>query len=173
VVVDTTGVLSGKTIKSIKAGGAYRTCAIASDDQAYCWGFNGNGELGNNSTINSLVPVAVYTAGVLSGKTIKSIATGGSHNCVIASDDQAYCWGMNRSGPLGNNSSTSSSVPVAVNTTGVLNGKTIKSISASSEHTCAIASDNLAYCWGKNDYGQLGNGLGGNSYVPVFVFASP
>ena len=57
--VSTTGVLAGKTIKQITAGTEF-TCAIASDDKAYCWGSNSSGQLGNNSTINSGVPTHVY-----------------------------------------------------------------------------------------------------------------
>ena len=147
VAVSTTGVLAGKTIKQISAGGSY-TCAIASDDKAYCWGNGSGGVLGNGSTTDSSVPVAVSTTGVLAGKTIKQISVGNFHTCAIASDDKAYCWGYNSFRQLGNNSTADSSVPVAVSTTGVLAGKTIKQISAGGSHTCAIASDNKAYCWG-------------------------
>ena len=168
VAVNTTGVLAGKTIKQISAGTSH-TCAIASDNKAYCWGNNKSGNLGNNSTTNSLIPVAVNTTGVLAGKTIKQISAGTSHTCAIASDNKAYCWGNNKSGNLGNNSTTNSLIPVAVNTTGVLAGKTIKQISAGSSHTCAIASDDKAYCWGNNNFGVLGNGSTVNSSVPVAV----
>ena len=168
--VSTTGVLAGKTIKQITAGTEF-TCAIASDDKAYCWGSNSSGQLGNNSTINSGVPVAVNTSGVLAGKTIKQISAGSSHTCAIASDDKAYCWGSNSSGQLGNNSTINSGVPVAVNTSGVLAGKTIKQISAGSSHTCAIASDDKAYCWGSNSSGELGNNSTINSGVPTHVYA--
>jgi len=172
VAVNTSGVLSGKTIKSISAGSSM-SCAIASDNLAYCWGYNStSGRLGNNSTVNSSVPVAVYTGGVLSGKTIKSISAGNGHTCVIASDNQAYCWGMNWYGQLGNNTTTDSLVPVAVNTSGVFSGKTIKSISVGTHNTCAIASDNLAYCWGYNSNGQLGINSTTNSSVPVAVSTS-
>jgi alpha-tubulin suppressor-like RCC1 family protein len=172
VVVNNSGVLSGKTVKSI-AVGSYHTCAIASDNQTYCWGWNVHGELGNNSTTNTSVPVAVNTSGVLSGKTIKSIATAAQgHTCAIASDNQAYCWGMNDAGELGNNSTTDSSIPVAVYTGGVLSGKTIKSIATGDAHTCAIASDNQTYCWGYNAYGQLGNNSTTNTSVPVAVNTS-
>lgn len=170
VEITMSGVLSGKTIKSI-ASGYMHTCVIASDDLVYCWGFNDNGQLGNNSTTQSLVPVAVNTAGVLNGKTIKSIVTSYQHTCVIASDDLAYCWGYNNSGQLGNNSYSQSNVPVAVNMSGTLVGKTIKSISATSggSHTCAISSDDLAYCWGLNTNGALGNNLTTASPKPVAV----
>src|SRR5665648_529813 len=152
-------------------GDSIRTCAVASDNQAYCWGHNGEGELGNNSTTNSSIPVAVYTNGVLNGKTVKSISVGTNHTCVIASDDQVYCWGLNSSGQLGNNSTNQSMVPVAVNTTGVLSGKTIKAITAGS-NTCAIASDNQAYCWGDGSFGQSGDNHTNTDLVPVAVYTA-
>ena len=152
------------------SGGWSRSCAIASDDKAYCWGYNSEGNLGNNSTANSKVPVAVNTSGVLAGKTIKQISAGSSHTCAIASDDKAYCWGSNDFGRLGNNSTANSRVPVAVNTSGVLAGKTIKQISAGGTHTCAIASDDKAYCWGVGL--ALGNNSINNSLVPTHVYAS-
>ena len=170
VAVNTTGVLAGKTIKQISAGTSH-TCAIASDDKAYCWGAGSSGQLGNSSTTNSLIPVAVNTTGVLAGKTIKQISAYGFHTCAVASDNKAYCWGSGTSGQLGNNLYTNSSIPVAVNTTGVLAGKTIKQISNGSSHTCAIASDDKAYCWGSGSFGALGNNSAANSSVPVRVYA--
>ena len=166
--VTTSGVLSGKTIKSISAGGM-SACAIASDNNAYCWGQNSSGQLGNNSTSSSLVPVAVTTSGVLSGKTIKSISAGGMSACAIASDNNAYCWGQNSSGQLGNNSTSDSLVPVAVSTSGVLSGKAVFAISEGADFTCALASDNRADCWGHNDSGQLGNNTTTDSLVPIRV----
>lgn len=170
VAVYTGGVLRGKTIKSIMAGHAY-ACVIASDDQAYCWGANGSGNLGNKSNWGSPYPAAVYTGGVLSGKTIKQISVGSGHTCAIASDNQAYCWGYNSyDGRLGNNSEKESNEPVAVDTSGVLSGKTIKVISVGRFNTCAIASDDQAYCWGDGYYGQLGNNTLTFSHVPVAVY---
>jgi prepilin-type N-terminal cleavage/methylation domain-containing protein len=167
--VDMTGVLSGKTVESIHIGRSH-TCAVASDNQAYCWGRNNYRQLGNNTTsANSLVPSAVYKDGVLSGKTIKNMYLNDDHTCVVASDDLAYCWGYNNNGQLGNNSTTNSQVPVAVDMSGVLAGKTIKSMSLGYEYTCAIASDDRIYCWGDNYYRQLGNGNTTDSSVPVAV----
>lgn len=77
------------------AGGHDNSCAIASDDQVYCWGANANGQAGNNTTNSSLVPVPVDTSGVLAGKAIRSIAVAPYHVCAIASDDKVYCWGFN------------------------------------------------------------------------------
>jgi alpha-tubulin suppressor-like RCC1 family protein len=112
VAVVTSGVLSGKTITQIAAGGDH-TCALDTAGKVYCWGDNDNGQLGNNSTTNTSVPVAVVTSGVLSGKTVTQITGGYNTTCALA-DNRAYCWGDNALGQLGNNSTTDSPVPVAV-----------------------------------------------------------
>ncbi len=173
VAVNTAGVLSGKTVTAVAAGNVH-SCAVA-DGQAYCWGWNGNGELGNNSTTQSLVPVAVYTGGVLNGKTVTRISVAASsgtrHSCAVA-DGQAYCWGQGAYGKLGNNSTADSSVPVAVDISGVLAGKTVTDISAGMDHTCAVAGGRV-YCWGRNaTWGQLGNNSTADSLVPVAVETS-
>jgi hypothetical protein len=136
VAVDTTGVLNGRTVTAIDAGLAH-TCAVA-DGRAYCWGYNGYGELGINSTIGSKVPVAVSTTGPLNGKAVTAISLGGHDTCAVA-DGTASCWGYNPSGQLGNDTTTDSTVPVPVNTTEVLNGRTVTAISAGSSHTAVLA----------------------------------
>jgi prepilin-type N-terminal cleavage/methylation domain-containing protein len=109
--VSTSGVLSGKTVSKITMG-TYG-CAIA-DGQAYCWGSGTDGGLGNGANSNSLVPVAVSTAGVLNGKTLEVIATGSFHACAVSSGE-IFCWGEGGSGQLGNGSSVDSNIPVAIN----------------------------------------------------------
>ncbi|MEZ5119910.1 MAG: hypothetical protein R2686_08410 [Candidatus Nanopelagicales bacterium] len=131
--------------------------------RAAAWGYNGLGQLGNNSTTDTLVPV--NTSGVLAGKTVTAISAGDRHTCGIAGG-RAYCWGSNYKGQLGNDSTSDASVPVALDTSGTLKGKTVTAISAGYYHSCAIA-DGGAYCWGANDHGQLGNNSNTNSKVAV------
>ena len=206
VAVDTSGVLAGKTVTAISAGYVH-TCAVA-DGKGYCWGANGHGQLGDNSTTTYsacqwrwippgcwttrrcrdqrgrqshvcgggrpgvllgqqrlrqagepqdrqlAAPVAVDISGVLAQQEVTAISAG-FHTCVMA-DGLAYCWGNNDRGELGNNRTGKSKVPVAVDTSGVLDGKTVTAISARGYHTCAIA-DGRAYCWGCNGSGELGN----------------
>jgi alpha-tubulin suppressor-like RCC1 family protein len=171
VPVYTGGVLAGKTLIQIVAGYSH-TCALASTGTVYCWGLDSSGQLGNNSTAQSLVPVAVNTSGVLSGKTITQIAAGNSHTCALDSSGTAYCWGSNGNGQLGNNSTAKSLVPVAVNTSGVLSGQTLTQITTGYAHTCAVSSAGAAYCWGANGNGQLGNSSTAQSPVPVAVTTS-
>jgi alpha-tubulin suppressor-like RCC1 family protein len=171
VPVYTGGVLAGKTLTQIVAGFSH-TCALDLSGAAYCWGLNGSGQLGNNSVTQSLVPVAVTTSGVLSGKTLTQIAAGNSHTCALDSSGAAYCWGANGNGQLGNNATARSLVPVAVITSGVLSGTTLTQITAGSAHTCALDASGAAYCWGANGNGQLGNSSTTQSLVPVAVTTS-
>jgi alpha-tubulin suppressor-like RCC1 family protein len=171
VAVDTSGALAGKTITQITTG-VTATCVLDSAGAAYCWGYNAYGQLGDGSTTSSNVPVAVDTSGVLAGKTLTQIDSGYERTCALDSAGAAFCWGRNTEGQLGDGSTTSSSVPVAVDTSGVLAGQTLTQISASWHHTCAVDAAGAAFCWGLNSEGQLGDGNITNSTVPVAVDAS-
>jgi len=170
--VTNTGVLSGKTLIDISSGytGA---CVLDSTGKAYCWGRGTEGQLGNGTTpATSLVPVAVTSTGVLSGKTLTKIRSGLKSVCAIDSAGSMYCWGQNNYGQLGNGSTTNSSNPVAVPLTGLLAGKTILDVGVGTYSTCVLASDSNVYCWGFNTNGQLGNGSTTNSLTPVAVDTS-
>ena len=163
--VNATGALAGKTVTAISVGG-FHVCAIASG-KAYCWGDNYYGQLGNGSNVDSSLPVAVATNGVLAGKTVTSISTRYNHTCAVA-DARAYCWGYNYYGQLGIGLTTNSSTPVAVNTVGALAGKNVTGIATGSSHSCAVAGGTVA-CWGANNNYELGNNTNVTSYVPVAV----
>jgi alpha-tubulin suppressor-like RCC1 family protein len=172
VAVDTSGVLAGKTLTQI-SDGAEEACALDSSGAAYCWGRNDLGELGDGSTADSSVPVAVDTSGVLAGKILTQITAGAGHTCAVDSSGAAYCWGSNGSGSLGDGSSAAfSSVPVAVDTSGVLAGKTLTQITTGDVGACALDSSGAAYCWGDNRAGELGDGSTASSGVPVAVDTS-
>ena len=172
VVVATSGVLAGKIVIAMAAGDMH-SLALCSDGTLVAWGDNSDGELGNNSTTDSSVPVAVDTSGVLSGKTVVAIAAGGFHSLALCSDGTLVAWGDNGFGQLGNNlPGTSSSVPVAINTLGVLAGESVVAIAAGGFHSLALCSDGTLAAWGDNQFGQLGNNSTADSSVPVTVDAS-
>ena len=170
VAVDQSGVLDiGKTVIAVAAG-TFHSLALTAAGQIFAWGDNGAGQLGDNSTIGSSVPVAVDQSGVLAGKTIVRIAAGNYCSYAITSDGQVFAWGYNANGNLGDGSgSTISSVPVAVDQTGVMAGKTIVEIAAGTDHALALASDGTLYAWGYGGGGELGDGNGTSSSVPVQV----
>ena len=140
------------------SNGGY-TCALTTTGQAYCWGANNQGQLGNNSTTVSRIPVAVQMP---AGVSFQSIAAGYYHTCALTTTGQAYCWGYGGSGQLGNNSTTVSRIPVAVQMPA---GVSFQSIAAGSIHTCALTTQNKAYCWGL----ELGGDSITGSLTPLAV----
>ena len=142
VALDMTGVLSGKTITAIEAGQA-GALALASNGRIYAWGYNAYGQLGDGTTTQRTTPVAVSTAGVLSGKTITAISMG-LHSLALSSDGDLYSWGYNASGQLGDGTTTDRTTPVAVTTSGVLSGKTITAISAASTFSAVLAESTVS-----------------------------
>ena len=129
------------------------SCGITPEGDAYCWG---RGYLGDGVIHSSPATTPVLVAG---GNTFVAIAAGSAHTCAITTAGQGYCWGTNQWGQLGVGDSTSSRVepfPIPVSS-----GAVLVSISAGQDHTCALANDGTAYCWGSNTWGQLGNlGMG-------------
>lgn len=103
----------------------------------------------------------------------KHIIGGFGYVCAVALDGRVYCWGSNSNGKIGSGNTSSALVPSAVKISGALVGKVIKQIEPSSagNHSCVIASDDKAYCWGSNSSGELGNNSTINSGVPTHVYA--
>lgn len=154
-----TGLTSGVT--AISAGKKH-TCAIQSGT-VKCWGFNSNGQLGDNSTTNSTSPVTATTT--LIGTSVSSIAAGESHSCAVSGGGGAYCWGDNTGGALGDGTTTQSLIPVAVSG----QGSGVAQVAAGTNFSCARLTDSSARCWGKGNYGQLGNNATSDQNTSVQV----
>jgi alpha-tubulin suppressor-like RCC1 family protein len=142
---------------------------LCSDGTLAAWGRNSGGQLGNGSTVESGVPVLVDRAGVLAGKSVVAISAAGDHSLALCADGTLAAWGRNDHGQLGNNGSSTSTVPVLVDRSGALAGKTVTSIAAGLFHNLALCSDGTLVAWGRNTYGQLGTGTTTGSKVPVPV----
>ena len=159
-------VNGGFTFAQLAGGGAH-TCALTSDGTAYCWGSNASGQLGDSTFTLQSAPVRVATA-----LKFTSIDAGAAHTCALTSSGIAYCWGSNSRGQLGDSTTTSRSAPVAV-----VGGHIFKAILAggfSIGHTCALTTDDAAYCWGDNERGQLGRGGAnlGSQPTPALVLGA-
>lgn len=144
----------------IEAGGSH-SCLLAgvagdsTGDQLYCWGRNTSGQLGLGSTSDVHVPTLV------GGVTPLSLALGDNHTCAVmpAASGQRRsirCWGANGSGQLGDGTTTDRSVPTPVTGLTGTQPQNIVSLSAGSEHTCAVLDDGSLRCWGSNSSLQLG-----------------
>ncbi|MHC4610700.1 MAG: RCC1 domain-containing protein [Planctomycetota bacterium] len=158
---------------AVSTGGNH-TCGLTAEGDAYCWGQNGWGQLGN-PTAGSTEPSPIAVAG---GRTFVSVVVGAAHTCGLTANGEAYCWGGNYQGQLGNGTRIRSPSPIAV--TG---GHTFVSLDAGHGHTCGVTLGGYTYCWGYNWMGQIGNGTrldqlspaavtGGDAFVSVDVGAN-
>jgi alpha-tubulin suppressor-like RCC1 family protein len=167
--IDTTGAMDGAIATRITVADRH-ACVADESGRAFCWGANDRGQLGSGSTAKqSDTPVQVELTGVLEDRRLRFVTSGGDSTCALDREGAAFCWGANESGQLGDGSTADSPVPVAVDHRGAMRGKKIVSLAAGDRHVCAVDSEGSAYCWGANDYGQLGTGLPSGSAVPVPV----
>ena len=135
------------------------TCGLTTGGDAYCWGRNTHGQLGDDTEISKRIPTLVS-----GGLSFVSVSAGGSHNCGVATAGDAYCWGLGGTSQLGSGSITDRSTPVPVS-----GGLSFVSLSAGRGHTCGVATAGDAYCWGAGGLGQLGDGTTTDRWTPVPV----
>jgi len=128
--------------------GVRHTCGVTETGEAYCWGWNEHGQLGDGTTTSHYTPTKVATS-----LQLASIAAGGVHTCGLTDTGEAYCWGKNRFGRLGDGTTTNHHTPTKVATS-----LQFASVTAGVSHTCGVTEAGEAYCWGWNQYGQIGDG---------------
>lgn len=157
--------------------GSTHMCALRSDTSVACWGSQLNGVLGNGSiasgSLSSPVEVKDSTGlGKLSG--VVSIGVGSYHTCALKSSGEVLCWGQNLYNRLGNNSTATSALPVSVsNTDGSGPLTSVAFLRVGADASCAKLKDsNNIVCWGRNDYGQLGDGTTNGTKIPVYLKSS-
>ena len=170
------------TYLQVSANGWY-SLALGSDGNAYAWGNNSNGQLGNGTSTSQTTPVRVKTPDrntypdLPKDFTYLQVSAGVDHSLAVGSDGYVYAWGCNWYGQLGNNTASGRSdtnpVPVRVrdpaSPTDTSKGLKAAQVSGGYHLSLAVGSDGNAWAWGYNYYGQLGNNSTSLSSVPVRV----
>lgn len=145
--------------------GRITTCGVTDDRKGYCWGTNQRGEIGipNHPTgVYTMVPRPVMGGDL----RFKTIVTGWRHACGITTTDQTFCWGDNAVGQLGLGVADTMARQLPSLVAG---GLTFVQLALSAEHSCGIATDGFAWCWGNNEFGQLGDGTTTDRSAPTRV----
>ena len=153
-----TGLSSDVTAIS---AGHFHTCALLTTGAVHCWGYNGNGQLGDGTTNDRHAPTPV--TGLSSGVTAITAET--FHTCALLTTGAVHCWGYNGYGQLGDGTTTNQLTPTPV--TGLSSGVT--AITAGRYHTCALLATGALTCWGDNTYGHLGDGTTIHRKTPTAV----
>ncbi|MET0589961.1 MAG: hypothetical protein ABWZ77_02190 [Naasia sp.] len=202
VMLQSTGVLReitgwGAEVKKISAGRDH-VCGLLVTGKVQCWGYNGSGQLGDGTQIDSTVssaPVSISDVGnVFQGKTIVGVDAGMSFTCAWSADGTTGCWGLNNYGQLGNAGVTGalSTTPVIVDAAKNASGATlakapVRFLTAGEFHVCAVrgsitaadgtvtapSNEESVVCWGRNNWKQLGANVAQNAsarnYTPTAV----
>ena len=145
---------SGDSFSTISAGG-WHTLAIKSDGSLWAWGNNGNGQLGDGTTVEKTTPVKIMD-------DVAAVSAGYYYTLAIKNDGSLWTWGYNGDGQLGDGTRTSKSTPVKI-----MDGVT--SVNSGGFHNFAIKSDGSLWAWGNNKDGELGDGTTTNRSSPVKI----
>jgi alpha-tubulin suppressor-like RCC1 family protein len=150
----------GTTVAEVAAGGDH-ACAVELDGSLWCWGGNGDGQLGDGTTVKKSSPVQVTAL----GNSVAHVSAGAAHTCAVTTDGAVWCWGFNITGALGTGTHEDEHTPAEVTALEV----PATTMSLGGTHSCALAADDSLWCWGANSNGQLGDGTSEERVLPVQV----
>lgn len=146
LLLDSTSPLSNITAIA-SSSGASHSIALKDDGTVWAWGFNSNGQIGDNTSTNR--KGAVQVAGLTN---IIAISVGNLHSMALRSDGTVWAWGYNVYYNLGDGTNSNRTQPVQV-----ISISDVTAISAGSYHSMALKSDGTVWTWGQNNYGQIGD----------------
>lgn len=128
-------------------------CALLGNGTIKCWGYNGNGEVGNGTvSTTGGVSTPVTVSGITTATAIEGHEYG---HCALLTGGTVKCWGSGTNGELGNGSTNAAPTPVTVS--GLTDAQSL-SVGSTAETVCAVRATGTAVCWGFNGNAQLGNG---------------
>jgi alpha-tubulin suppressor-like RCC1 family protein len=160
-------VVSGLADAVAVSTGDAHSCALRSNGTVRCWGLKSYGNVGVVGSVDTRSPVDVPSV-----QDAVAVSAGGRHTCALIADGTIRCWGRNLEGQLGQGYVSTTSVDQATGTVQALTVRGITdavSVSAGTDHTCAVLADGSTRCWGSNQYGQIGDGSRTDAASPVTI----
>jgi alpha-tubulin suppressor-like RCC1 family protein len=158
------------TIRSV-GDGDFHSCVVKYDRSTWCWGRNDRMQVGDTTTTDRSSPVQVVgPGGVGTFTNADTVVAGKEHSCARKADATVWCWGRNNEWQLGDTTNTDRSSPVQVvgaGGAGTLTGTV--ALAGGGQHNCVIAADTTVWCWGRNNFSQLGDGAAVDRGYPVQV----
>jgi alpha-tubulin suppressor-like RCC1 family protein len=170
------GAAAARTVDTVAvdqlALGLSYGCALLPDGRAICWGGNFAGQLGRGAADDLSNAAAAVVGG---GRRFRTLDAGVSHTCGLTDAGEIYCWGSNLNGQLGTVDGIEfcsfTAEPCTPNPVPVSTALAWSTFATGDEHTCAV-SDGMAYCWGFNSAGQLGDSTITPRVLPTPVYGS-
>ena len=156
------------------SAGGYHTCAILDNGDMKCWGYDSNGQLGDGGSNTNTDAPSSTAIDLGTGRTAVAVSGATYHTCAVLDNGDVKCWGRDNHGQLGDggsNTNTDAPSSTAIDLD-LGTGRAAVAVHAGFSHTCAILDNGDMKCWGRDNYGQLGNGAGvvdtnAPSYTPI------
>jgi alpha-tubulin suppressor-like RCC1 family protein len=167
--VDTPVLVQGLAddVVALAVGGGHN-CVLTASHRVTCWGANNYGQLGDGTTTNRATPVDVVG---LPGDVV-AIAAGTGQTCALTTSGGMKCWGHDWYGELGDGTSGVGNIhPQLVDVQGLPSG--VIAIAMGRFHTCALTEAGTVWCWGRNGFGELGDGTRARRPAAVPVLGTP
>jgi len=155
-------VATGLRFNELSVGPSY-ACGLTGAGTAHCWGklpwdhlfANARDQLHAPTTPQPVEPAPPF----------RSVSVGFEVACGLTEAGEAYCWGDNPHGQLGDGTTGGPrKIPHPV-----VGGHAFRSLIAGYQRVCGVTTRDTTYCWGRNDHGQLGDGTTTNRSEPVRV----
>jgi uncharacterized repeat protein (TIGR02543 family) len=143
--------------------------ALSPTGQVFMWGSNGNGQLGDGTTTDRIVPTEI-TSYFLPFLWIISLSLGKNHSSALSATGRVFVWGNNYFGELGDGTTTDRYVPTEITSRFLLEeSDQIISLSLGIYYSSALSATGRVFMWGNNEYGQLGDGTTTIKFVPTEI----
>jgi uncharacterized repeat protein (TIGR02543 family) len=150
-----TGLEVGETIEQITTGGSH-SLALTTNGRVYAWGLNNDGQVGDGTTVNKLIPTLISFTGLEAGETIEQVSGGSGYSHALTTNGRVYSWGSNFNGQLGDGTDLTRISPTLIAFTGLQAGETIEQVSGGNGlHSLVVTTNGRIYAWGRNAEGQL------------------
>jgi alpha-tubulin suppressor-like RCC1 family protein len=157
----TPGAVAGGRRYRLVTAGQHHTCGVTTSDEAFCWGWNRYGQIGDSLTgAPRLTP-----SRVAGGRRFRQVDAGGLNTCGVTTTNRAFCWGNGAVGQTGDGTKSNRLWPKVA----VAGGLSFGRVSAGGFHVCGETTNNRTYCWGWNLEGAVGDGTNTMRLAPVAV----
>jgi alpha-tubulin suppressor-like RCC1 family protein len=144
------------------SAGDRATCGVRADGTLWCWGYGPLVGVGLPAHQSGIEPTQVTALGT---DVVQTSVAGQSHACALRANGSLWCWGRNVHGQVGDGTTEERLEPVEVTAV----GRDVREVRTRGSGTCVVKNDGTVWCWGRNLYGQVGDGTDGPSNTPKLI----
>jgi alpha-tubulin suppressor-like RCC1 family protein len=132
--------------------GQGHTCGVRTTGELYCWGSDNHGQVGDGGGFDPNSITSPKRIGTF--EDWANVSAGAAYTCGVRKNGKLYCWGYDDRGQVGDGDAT----PAADAPRRIGAGEDWARVSTGRSHSCGVRKDGRLYCWGWDEFGQVGDG---------------